>query len=508
MRMRRLRLELRMELHGEIPRVLRQFGDLDELAVRRAARDAHAVLRQRALVQAVELVAVTVPLGDRVRPVDALRQRSWRELAGVAAQAHGAAEIVDAEQIAQLVDHFRGALGIDFGRIGVVQTRDVARVLDRRPLEAVADPEVRNAALARDLRRLHHSPRSTIAESSRHEDAVGAVEQAIAARLLERLGFDPLDVHLHAVGKSAVIQRFVEALVRVLVADILADDVNRELVDGILDPVDEIFPRLHAPLGLRQVQILQDDPIEPFGGEHERDLVDGRHVLGGDDRFFVDVAEQRDLALDVRVEEAIGPAQQDVRLNADRSQIADAVLRRLRLQLAGGADERNERQMNVERVVAADVLTELTDGLEEGQALDVADRAADFDEHDVGVPRHAADRVLDFIGDVRDHLHRAAEIIAAAFLLNDALVNLARRPVRVLRRDRKSTRLNSSHVSISYAVFCLKKKNYIRYAPIAPLERFSRKRNLAVLLHWRARPAFLSDLADVAHLLAFLVGVA
>src|SRR6266513_3084546 len=28
-------------------------------------------------------------------------------------------------------------------------------------------------------------------------------------------------------------------------------------------------------------------------------------------------------------------------------------------------------------------------------------------------------------------------------------------------RDRKSTRLNSSHVSISYAVFCLKKKNRI-----------------------------------------------
>src|SRR5436309_13979415 len=28
-----------------------------------------------------------------------------------------------------------------------------------------------------------------------------------------------------------------------------------------------------------------------------------------------------------------------------------------------------------------------------------------------------------------------------------------------LSRDRKSTRLNSSHVKISYAVFCLKKKN-------------------------------------------------
>src|SRR5207302_2856922 len=29
---------------------------------------------------------------------------------------------------------------------------------------------------------------------------------------------------------------------------------------------------------------------------------------------------------------------------------------------------------------------------------------------------------------------------------------------RCRRRDRKSTRLNSSHVKISYAVFCLKKK--------------------------------------------------
>src|SRR5437667_6011727 len=30
--------------------------------------------------------------------------------------------------------------------------------------------------------------------------------------------------------------------------------------------------------------------------------------------------------------------------------------------------------------------------------------------------------------------------------------------LRLTRRDRKSTRLNSSHITISYAVFCLKKK--------------------------------------------------
>src|SRR3712207_7198681 len=37
------------------------------------------------------------------------------------------------------------------------------------------------------------------------------------------------------------------------------------------------------------------------------------------------------------------------------------------------------------------------------------------------------------------------------------------RSVRVERRDRKSTRLNSSHANISYAVFCLKKKKYNTY---------------------------------------------
>src|SRR5690606_39809991 len=37
---------------------------------------------------------------------------------------------------------------------------------------------------------------------------------------------------------------------------------------------------------------------------------------------------------------------------------------------------------------------------------------------------------------------------------------------RQVRQDRKSTRLNSSHVKISYAVFCLKKKN-TRYRRLA-----------------------------------------
>src|SRR5690625_6221596 len=48
-----------------------------------------------------------------------------------------------------------------------------------------------------------------------------------------------------------------------------------------------------------------------------------------------------------------------------------------------------------------------------------------------------------------EYLHQAADAVKASA---EALAH-------ILARDRKSTRLNSSHVANSYAVFCLKKKN-------------------------------------------------
>src|SRR5690625_5927484 len=61
-------------------------------------------------------------------------------------------------------------------------------------------------------------------------------------------------------------------------------------------------------------------------------------------------------------------------------------------------------------------------------------------------------------------LIREGEGVAARVLRNlDVSLNKARQQVLTLlgaseAKDRKSTRLNSSHVAISYAVFCLKKK--------------------------------------------------
>src|SRR5204862_6684924 len=45
--------------------------------------------------------------------------------------------------------------------------------------------------------------------------------------------------------------------------------------------------------------------------------------------------------------------------------------------------------------------------------------------------------------------------------------------LRISERDRKSTRLNSSHVEISYAVFCLKKKKKYKFGKQFKVERIS-----------------------------------
>ena len=79
--------------------------------------------------------------------------------------------------------------------------------------------------------------------------------------------------------------------------------------------------------------------------------------------------------------------------------------------------------MDVDRVPARQLVAELADRLEERQALDVADRAADLDQHEIEAVIAVADEILDGVGDVGDHLDGGAEIVAAALLGEDLLVD-------------------------------------------------------------------------------------
>ena len=168
--------------------------------------------------------------------------------------------------------------------------------------------------------------------------------------------------------------------------------------------------------------------------EDQRELVDVLGVGGVDDRAFLDVAEIRDLALQVVGQRRLAAAHDDVGLDATAAQLGHRVLRRLGLLLARRPDERHQRDVDVADVVAPDHVAELADRLEERQDLDVADGAADLGDHDVDVVvGDSLDAPLDLVGDVRDHLDGLAEVVAAALGGEHRLVDRAGRGVGVPR---------------------------------------------------------------------------
>jgi hypothetical protein len=163
-------------------------------------------------------------------------------------------------------------------------------------------------------------------------------------------------------------------------------------------------------------------------------FVNRRNVFGRNDCFFFHVAEERDLPLDVFREEAVGAAQQDVWLNSDAEQFFHGVLGGLGFEFLGRRNERNQRDVHEQSVLASKFLAHLADRFDEWQGFDVADCAADFDDADVHVLRDLLHRCFDFIGDVGNHLHGFAEVIAAAFFGDDLFVEATGGPIIVARK--------------------------------------------------------------------------
>ena len=126
------------------------------------------------------------------------------------------------------------------------------------------------------------------------------------------------------------------------------------------------------------------------------------------------------------------------------------VLGRLGLQFAGGADVGNQGQVDVEDVLVAAVGAELADRFEKGERFDVADRAADFDDGNVRILGVGQDLGLDLVGDVRDDLHRAAEVVAAPFFLDDRVVDLAGGEVGAARQIGGGEALVVAEVEIGF----------------------------------------------------------
>src|SRR3712207_7305189 len=85
------------------------------------------------------------------------------------------------------------------------------------------------------------------------------------------------------------------------------------------------------------------------------------------------------------------------------------------------------------------------------------------------VPQQPADRVQPHLAQPRVLVPREQGLLS----LPQRKVHVHPRAVVLEQRDRKSTRLNSSHANISYAVFCLKKnKNHDQYLPLCSYAHF------------------------------------
>ena len=171
------------------------------------------------------------------------------------------------------------------------------------------------------------------------------------------------------------------------------------------------------------------------------------------------------------------------------------MLRGLGLEFAGGGHVRAQRQVNEARVVAAHAEAHLADGFDEGQRLDVAHGTADFHHGHVafaaaGVLGAAHDVFLDFVGDVRNHLNGLAQVLAAAFLFKNALVNLAGREVVEAAHLRGDEALVVAQIEVGF-------RTVFRHENFAVLERAHRTRvDVDVRIkfdHRHLEPAGLKD---------------
>ena len=147
---------------------------------------------------------------------------------------------------------------------------------------------------------------------------------------------------------------------------------------------------------------------------------------------------------------ALRAAEQNVGLNTDGAQLFDAVLGGLCLQFLCGGDPRNQCEVHEECIVAALFMAHLPDGFDERQRFNVAHSSADFNNGNVDISSNLAARCLDFVRDVRNHLHGFAQVMTAPLAGDDVFVDTAGREIVALSQVRMSEPLVVAKVQVCF----------------------------------------------------------
>src|SRR5215831_5019488 len=242
---------------------------------------------------------------------------------------------------------------------------------------------------------------------------------------LKDLRIDPVEVHPDIVGDAAMGHRLGQGFVAVREMRVLADNGDGHPPFRLQNPADDFAPSVEIGRGSIDAEMLADLPIEPFRMISARDGIDRVDVEGWDHPPLPQIAKQRDLTARRGRDRPFTAAQQDFWLNPEAQQLLHRVLRRFGLDFSRRGDPRHQRQMHEQHALASQFVSELANRFQKRQALNVADGAADLADDEILVIEIGSDELLDRVGDVRDHLHGRAEVLAAPLAGNHGRIDPA-----------------------------------------------------------------------------------
>src|SRR5699024_343586 len=170
----------------------------------------------------VYLVAVAVALVDVLDPVDVSGPSALHQVAGVAAQTHGAAHVGDPHLVGHQVNDGMGGGGIEFGGVGVGHAAHMAGKLHHSQLHAQADAQEGDVVLPGVTDGGNFALNAPVAKAAGHQNTLHALQHLGHVVLGDRLGVHPADVHLHVVFNAAVGEGLHHGQVGVVEGDVLA----------------------------------------------------------------------------------------------------------------------------------------------------------------------------------------------------------------------------------------------------------------------------------------------
>ena len=189
---------------------------------------------------------------------------------------------------------------------------------------------------------------------------------------------------------------------------VLADDGDRHLALGLADAADDLVPAVEIGLGRVEAEMRADLAVEALGVIGARaPRRSCRRRAPESPAPRADCRTARSSCARLR---GIGRSQRHSRMSGwmprPSSSFAECWVGLVFSSPADGMYGTRVRCTNSTRS-RPELVAELADRLEERQALDVADRAADLAQDEILAVEIGLDEFLDRVGDVRDHLHGA-----------------------------------------------------------------------------------------------------